>query len=98
MILHIVSESPFAHDCLEQCLACMGERDGLLLVNEGVYALASEERCQAIKTLGDRCFALEQDVVARGLSTDSVPNLQLVDYPQWVDLVVRYEKSVSWYA
>ena len=44
-----------------------------------------------------RLFALESDVLARGLAIDDLPQrVSLIDYPGMVELCTRYDKVLSW--
>lgn len=98
MILHILSVSPFTSSALSECLERIGHQDALLLISEGVYAVnSSGETKIALQSLADRLFVLESDLSARGLSNDTLTQPQLIDHTQWVELVVKFPKSLSWY-
>lgn len=68
-----------------------GQDDALLLTGDGVYAALSARR-----ELPGSCRALEDDVRARGLLPQWPADIPLVDHGGFVDLCVRYGKSLSW--
>lgn len=62
--------------------------DCLLLTGDAIYL--SQE------TLPQPCYALIDDVLARGLDQHWPSHITRIDYPQWVALTVDYARSVSW--
>jgi tRNA 2-thiouridine synthesizing protein B len=94
MILHIVSRSPFTHDALERCRAALAHGDAILLIEDGVLALATPDRFLA-GLQSHPVHVLLVDVQARGLTLPG--NVQSVDYSGFVDLVAHCSKSVSWF-
>lgn len=95
MILHTVNKSPFASQCLAECLAACSPGDAILLLEDGVYG--------AVKTLpssaprGFTCYALTADIDARGLANRIHPDIQLTDDRGFVLLTTQYDKVISWY-
>ena len=94
MILHIVSRSPFTHDALERCRAALAPGDALLLIEDGVLALATPDR---FLSWSQTCplHAVLADVQARGLTLPAA--VQGVDYAGFVDLVAHFDKTVAWF-
>lgn len=65
--------------------------DTLLLTGDGVYAVLAGRH-----ELPAHCHALGDDVRARGLLPQWPPEIPLLDHGGFVDLCVRYDKSLSW--
>jgi len=97
MILHLVSRSPFADSALEECLACLGMDDELLLLQDAVVAAAhSHTWSRRLLQLTQRVHALSEDLKARGLSDSLEDGLIEVDYPGFVQLTLRADSVCSW--
>ncbi|BAP46099.1 sulfurtransferase complex subunit TusB [Pseudomonas sp. 21LCFQ02] len=90
--LHVVSHSPFADSRLSSCLRVLGEHDALLLCGDATYALRQPDA--ALSALGERLFALEEDLLARHLALPA--SARAVDYPGFVELSVRFDKVNTW--
>lgn len=92
MSLHIVSKSPFSSTALADCLAAFTDGDALLLIEDGVYALAA--RTSDAPAVGP-VYCLESDARARGLEIpDSV---EAIDDAHWVALCTEHNPIVSWF-
>ena len=76
---------------LTLCLRAMADSDALLLIEEGVYTLLTEQA--ALK--GRKIYALKVDVEARGIPLPE--SIKAVDYDQFVALTIEYDKTVSWF-
>lgn len=87
--LHILNKPP-EHSRYALCLNAIGPDDGLLLTENGVLAVT-----QALKVAGDRCFVLEADLQARGL-TGEIGGNQIVSFDDMVDLTASAENVISW--
>jgi tRNA 2-thiouridine synthesizing protein B len=95
--LHVISHSPFADSRLANCLRLLGSEDALLLCGDATYALtqgtapfqALELR---INTYG--LYALAEDIQARGLTLPQW--VTGVDYAQFVELSIRYDRVNTW--
>ncbi|MFQ3236102.1 MAG: tRNA 2-thiouridine synthesizing protein B [Paraglaciecola sp.] len=94
MILHIVSTSPFASKTLTQCINRMAKQDGLLFIQDGVYALTDRSLHTQLATV-DKLYALEDDIQARGL-TNSIHSAQIIDYEAFVALTLAFNSTLSW--
>lgn len=90
MILHILTQSP-GTDTFRQCLDAVNQDDGLLLIQNGVYANPG----QHISSPVAKIYALSADRQARGL-TDSDHDTQVIDYDEFVALTLKYDKTVTW--
>jgi tRNA 2-thiouridine synthesizing protein B len=99
-VLHIINKSPFETGTLTSCLRFIRPDDGLLLIEDGVYAAehgtAAEASLRPI--LGKlRVHALGPDLQARGLSHGKLlGGIEVVDYGGFVDLTTEYDTLQSW--
>ena len=99
-VLHIVNKSPFDRNSLDTCLRLARPDSGILLIEDGVYAVrrdttASANLQQAMEA--HRVYALQADMQARGLPDDSIiDGVELVDYDGFVRLATEYDKLQSW--
>lgn len=94
-ILHTISKTP-ASNLLNSCLEAIAENDGVLFLEDGVYYTWKDTK--GLKCAERyKCYALKEDLLARGLKTTSVNNFNLVDYPAFVDLCEKYEKIINWF-
>ena len=95
MILHLIKHSPFNSLTLEQCLSYLNTGDGILLLENGVYAL--NWQVERLKTLSDShaLYVLESDAITRGFETIPTHFIKK-DYPGFVDLTLRFQSSISW--
>jgi tRNA 2-thiouridine synthesizing protein B len=93
--LHIVNTSPYSQQALQRCLSLASSGDSVLLIEDGVYTVHSAGG-NAVKLTPDLdWYALDTDLQARGI-TGILPDVTIVDYQGFVDLVCRCQKSVSW--
>jgi sulfur relay protein TusB/DsrH len=87
---------------LRNCLPLVRAEDALLCIEDAVYLLAPLAResgleRELVQTLGDcSCFALRDDLVARGISARIPPQVTQIDYPEFVALTLRYARIVNW--
>jgi len=79
---------------LEACLPLSGDGDALVLLGDGCYAACRAERVARHPAL--RWFALDDDLVARGLAARRQPPVAPIDHGGLVELVVEYPRCVSW--
>ncbi len=96
MILHTVNQSPFDKQALTDCLNRCGKNDSILLIENGVYA-ALEDGQFFSNAVVHKIYALEEDVTARGLSTKILPQVELIDYAQFVELCTKHSLIQSWF-
>jgi len=98
-MLHTVNKSPFEHQALETCLRFARKGSAVLLIEDGVYAVAkgtavAPRIAEALKTVS--IYALKPDVEARGMQNRVMDGVRLVDYGGFVDLVVEHNAVQSW--
>ncbi len=97
-VLHLVTRSPQQSHALDACLGRLQEGDAVLLLADGVYAVACAMSLQQLRATGERCYLLQADMEARGLlDVDLPPPLIAVDYSGFVALSVEHRHSLTWY-
>lgn len=98
--LHLLRHSPVTHPSFNCWLRTVGPGQSLLLIEDAVYALLPDTRSvDALRLLPGsvRLYALEDDLLARGLALDDLPaQVTVIDYPRMVELCVEHAKAVSW--
>jgi tRNA 2-thiouridine synthesizing protein B len=93
--LYCLSNAPASDPFQSKLVSLAGEGDGVVLIEDAVYAAAAAttpltaEVLQA-RTRGVQVWALKPDLDARGVCTD----LPTVDYPGLVDLIVEHDRVV----
>ena len=98
-ILHIVSRAPSAGGMPERLAGLLGVGDGLLLIENGVYgALQGMIRIERYPILAEVSrFVLASDLEQRGLELERCDSsFQVTDYAGFVDLITRFDASISW--
>ena len=93
--LHTISKTP-ASNLLTSCLEAIAEDDGVLFLEDGVYYIWKDTK-GLICTEQYECYALKEDLLARGIEITSLKGANLVDYPAFVDLCEKYEKIINWF-
>lgn len=100
MILHIVRHSPVNHPSFGSCLRSLGSGQGLLLIEDAVYALLPGTAFnQSLRLLPNtvNIHATESDLVARGIALDDLPGrIRQINYLDMVALCAEHKKVVSW--
>ena len=99
MSLHILSVSPLAGRCLEECRGVIVADDALLLAGDGVYAALGDAAVvlHELHVAGVAIFALAEDCATRGIDTRLPAFVATVDYGGFVDLAVAHPRTVSWF-
>ena len=99
-MLHIINKSPFERNAFDSCLRVAKSGDSILLIEDSVYAaMAKADHAEKITSrMEDFSFhVLGPDVAARGLNdTPLIEGVNIVDYEEFVDLVVRHDVTQSW--
>lgn len=91
-MLHIINRSPFQSSSLTSCLRLSTANDALLFIEDGVYAATTALQLPTHLL----CYALQTDVIARGIEHKLAKHIQLIDYPDFVDLTVSYSHIQTW--
>jgi tRNA 2-thiouridine synthesizing protein B len=98
-MLHIVNKSPYQSTTLSSCLHIAAAGHSLLLIEDGIYAAVAGSALEvAVNKAAEqlKIYALKPDVDARGMSARVMPNVTLVDYKGFVELVAQNNTSHSW--
>jgi sulfur relay protein TusB/DsrH len=101
-LLIILSKSPFVGDyasILDMALRAVqkGEKVGVLHIHDSCIALTSDEYSKRLVDAGLNVYALKADCEARGLFKKMKKGVKIVDYKDWVRLVMdEYDRIVSW--
>jgi len=101
-LLIILGKSPFVGDyasILDVALRAVqkGEKVGVVHIHDSCVALTSDEYFKKLVDAGLRVYALRADCEARGLLRKMKRGVKIVDYKDWVKLVMdEYDKTVSW--
>ncbi|MEK6748016.1 MAG: sulfurtransferase complex subunit TusB [Pseudomonadota bacterium] len=98
-VLHTVNKSPFERNGLESCLRYVKKGSSVLLIEDGVFgALAGSTTSTAVKgaMANVAVYALEADVLARGIKGKLLDGVKLVDYAGFVDLVTQHDTTSAW--
>lgn len=95
-MLYTLRHSPFACD-LEALLSTVLPGDDLLLWQEGVIAGLEASAAQAaLRASGLSLYALEADIIARGLSAYISPGITIIDYTDLVRLTEKHPQQMAW--
>lgn len=99
-MLHILRHSPGSESRFASCLRGLGPQQSLLLIEEAVYGLLPRSSTLASLQIlpgSVGLYALEADILARGLALDDLPDrVRLIDYAAMVQLCSGHSKVVSW--
>lgn len=99
--LHTINKSPYTHNTLVSCLKVCSERDGILLLEDGVFGILTSapgaDELQQLIQRGVKVFALVNDIKARGLEEKVAPNIEPIDYDAFVRLTLNHRCVQSWY-
>jgi sulfur relay protein TusB/DsrH len=92
--LHLVLRS--SGDVLDECLACIGPDDCIVLMDTAVSAMASPGGNRWLSA-GVRVYCLEADLLAHGLGKSLVmEGMERVDDRELVELICRHGHCLSW--
>ncbi|GGO69264.1 sulfurtransferase complex subunit TusB [Bowmanella pacifica] len=95
MILHLLRASPFSDQSLCQCLGRVTEQDGIVLMQDAVYALRGQEQAwYNPMTSVSSLYALKEDIEARGISAPE--QVHVIGYPELVTLTLKFDNVISW--
>jgi sulfur relay protein TusB/DsrH len=100
--LIILSKSPFVGDyasIFDMALRAVqkGEKVGVLHIHNSCVALTSGEYSEKLVDAGLNVYASKADCEARGLLKKIKKGVKIVDYKDWVKLVMdEYDRIVSW--
>jgi len=99
-MLHMVNKSPFERNSLDSCLRLASKGSPILLLEDGVYAATKNSAMTAKVEAAIKdhpVCVLGPDLQARGIPDDKViDGIKVVDYGDFVDLVVEHGPTQSW--
>ncbi len=98
-MLHTVNKSPFNNDALSSCLKCALAGSSVLLIEDGVYAARKGTQYTDLiqQALQDKkVYALQPDLEARGMMSNLIDGVELVDYAGFVDLTTEHDAVQAW--
>lgn len=99
--LHTINKSPFSHSTLASCLQVCSKKDGILLLEDGVFGALTNAPCaeelSAMIAEGVKVYALTGDVNARGIQEKLRGDIFLTDYNGFVQLSIEHNCVQSWY-
>ena len=101
-MLIILSKSPWAENygsILEIALKAVENREktAVLYIQDACIAATMNEYCDKLAENKIEIYALKADCEARGLMEKVRPKVNLIDYKQWVELVMtKHDEIVSW--
>lgn len=84
MVLNIVTQS-FTNNKILTII----KQNSILLIQDGIYLGLDLVNINNI-------YALEQDVITRGLINHYPKNIILIDYNKFVDLVIKHQKIITY--
>ena len=95
-MLHTLHRSPWVTD-FAALLRLLSEGDELLLLQDGVTAAVDGNRyLESLRNAPIKVYALNEDLIARGLtgriSNDIIP----IDYTDFVRLTVKHSSQMAW--
>jgi len=67
------------------------QENSLLLIQDGIYFGLNIK-----KPTSKNVYALETDVTARGLANNYSSHVKLINYKEFVDLVLNHDKNITW--
>jgi len=101
-MLIILSKSPSA-DSYESVLkmaenaSSKGEKAAVLHIQDACIAATIEKHCMRLSEAKIKLYALKADCIARGLSGKLGKDVKIIDYGEWVRLLMKENESVvSW--
>jgi sulfur relay protein TusB/DsrH len=101
-MLVVLSKSPWAENLgfiLEAAekLEAKGEKIAVLHIQDAIIATTMSEYCNRLADNNVDVYALKTDCEARGLLEKVNPKARVIDYKQWVKLMMKeHDKIVSW--
>lgn len=101
-MLIILGKSPFVGDYdsilgIARRAVEKGEKVGVIHIQDSCTALTLDKYSENLVEAGLNVYALKADCEARGLMNKIKKEVKIVDYRDWVRLVMdNYERIVSW--
>lgn len=94
--LHLLNASPFTGKQFANALFFAAKEDAILLTGDATYALQQgSDAYQTLQKTPLPIYVLEEDMITRAIK-NSLENVRIIDYPEFVALCSRYNKVMSW--
>ena len=91
--LHIINKSG---DPFLLCSRALTTGDALILIEDGIYLLSTEQNKLADIAQRHSIFILDADLTARGIDINAVTST-VTDYQGFVKLTTQYDNTLSWF-
>lgn len=72
------------------------EQNTLLLIQDGVYCGLKLQEIITSNHTTNNIYALEQDIIGRGLNNNYPKYIKLINYDDFVNLVLHHEKTITY--
>lgn len=95
--LFILLKSPHEYHDLDAMAALGGEdRIGVMLFEDATLFSAFKDRREELLDVADEVYAMKDDLEARGLQGRAGKEIQVIDYPRAVDLIMKeYDQTIT---
>ena len=94
-MLHTLHRSPWLTD-FAALLRLLSEGDELLLLQDGVTAAVDGNRyLESLRNAPIKVYALNEDLIARGLTGQISNDIILIDYTDFVRLTVKHPSQMA---
>ncbi|UIP28210.1 sulfurtransferase complex subunit TusB [Photobacterium sp. TLY01] len=70
--------------------------DEILLLQDGVVAATAPGQLESVLTQGVAVYALDTDLLARGLAGRVVSEVEVIDHNRFVELTVCHPNCMKW--
>jgi tRNA 2-thiouridine synthesizing protein B len=98
-MLHLVNKSPYESNALLSCLQHALPDSAVLLYENGVFAAVAGNPCSeqlSFALTNKTIYALLADVEARGVTDRIQDGIKLINYDDFVDLVIEQIVIQAW--
>lgn len=95
-MLHILLHSPFKCD-FNLFLHMLNKKDNVMLIQDGVIAaLKKSIMYELLVKTNNKLFALYEDVYARGYLKKISRKVTLINYDNFIDLIINNYNQITW--
>ncbi len=93
--LHLINQSPFASQSIQDALPLILKDDTVLLFNDGVYAALRDTPIKnALEETGAKLLMLDTDAQARGIQSEHINTVSMTVF---VELSLSAKHVISWF-
>ena len=85
MILHTINKP----GVLASCFDLISEKDAVVLLEDGIYL--------SNQIIPGKVYAIEADLLARGIKLSASNRIKVIDYPRFVELTIEASKTCAWF-